>query len=70
MDFKGYIKRYGSTDAKWWAKHPAFPKEANWRKLKLFINKHYVPEDITAELEQLHDDFYCRCDELRLLGRW
>ncbi|MCR4430647.1 MAG: hypothetical protein NUV45_06470 [Tepidanaerobacteraceae bacterium] len=70
MDFRTYVRRYSSPDAKWWARHPAFPKKADWRKLKFFVNKFDVPEGIAAELEQKHDDFHCRRDELRLLGRW
>lgn len=66
MNFTGYIQRYGSTNAKRWAEHPAFPKEANWRKLKLFVNKYDVPENIILELEQLHDSFYCRHDENKI----
>ncbi|MDK2879632.1 MAG: hypothetical protein PWR06_2348 [Thermoanaerobacteraceae bacterium] len=70
MNFKRNVQRHGSGDVQRWASHPSFPPKADWRKLKLFVNKYDVPEDVVAELEQIHDDFYCRRDELRLLGRW
>jgi len=59
MSFRLYVKKHGSEDAKELLKLKRFPKEADWRLLKIFVNSYTIPQETITELEELHDNYHC-----------
>ena len=59
MSFKCYVKKYGSIEVKKLMELRHFPKQANWRLLKLFVNTNILSDEMVVELEELHDNYYC-----------
>lgn len=67
MNFKKYVCRHGRQDAAHYAYFRDFPRRADWRELKLFVNKCEVPDEIAVQLEALHDTYHSRFDLVKFL---
>lgn len=58
MTYKSYVSKNGSVDVQRLAKVQGFPRSGKWDELKVFVNLGEIPDDVIAELEELHDNYH------------